>query len=69
MKNLSALGTTLESTDTYVPINNNNYVNYELRKSPYGMMRSILEVGFSVTSGDFDVFYFRFPSQVPHSFY
>ena len=67
MKNSSVLKTNLESTDAYVPININNYVNYEQRQSAYGMVRSIREVGFPTISGDFGIFYFCLPSQGPQS--
>lgn len=61
LKNSSTWKTTLKSTGAYVPINIDNYVNYEQRQSAYEIMRLIGEVGFSTISGDFDTFYFCLP--------
>ena len=46
MRNLFSLKPSLESTDAYVPIKINDFVNYEQRQSVYELMRSIREAGF-----------------------
>ena len=58
MNNVSALETTLESTDPYELdhwLNINYHVNYEQRQSACKLMRLIHKIG------DFNTFYFRLP--------
>lgn len=58
MNNSSMLRNALESAGPYVPININDYINYEQPQYLHKLMGLIREFGSSKTSSDFSVFYF-----------
>ena len=66
MNHLSSLKADLEVSDTYVPVNMNENVNFDQRQSMYELMKSVREVGIPTICGNYTIYYFRLPSQGPH---
>ena len=66
MKYFPHLKGVLDSAGVNVPININENIDPVHRDRMYSLMKSVRETGFPSLSGNYDLFYFRLPSQGCH---